>query len=283
MNRVKLIIFILFVLFGAFGIAFYFQNRPIVEQSIQETQPVQPQKPIKKTIIHHRVPKIDLASKKPTTYPEPVGIIIPPAKSPVPEVLPSLQKSDQSILEALESLLNNRTILKLLRLENVIQRFVVTIDNLPETRLPRAHLALSPPKGKFLVAGTPEAPQTSSRNHQRYTVYLNFLEAIDQDLAIKTYVRFYPLFQKAYRQLGYKNAYFNDRLVYVIDHLLTTPNLPDPIQLSQPAVLYTYADPNLEKLSVGQKLLLRIGYEQRSKVLSILNEYRKKLTNLQPK
>jgi len=90
------------------------------------------------------------------------------------------------------------------------------------------------------------------------------------------------LFQKAYEELGYKNAYFNDRLVYVIDHLLTTPNPPDPIQLAQPGVLFTYADPNLENLSSGQKILLRLGQEQRSKIYKILQSYRDELTNLRP-
>jgi len=97
---------------------------------------------------------------------------------------------------------------------------------------------------------------------------------------MKIYAHFYPLFQTAYEQLGYKNAYFNDRLVYVIGHLLETPNLPDPILLAQPAVLYTYADPLLEKRSAGQKILLRFGQEQRTKALTLLQSYKKKLTNL---
>ncbi len=108
------------------------------------------------------------------------------------------------------------------------------------------------------------------------------MESIDQNLAIKIYTYFYPLFQTAYEQLGYKNAYFNDRLVYVIDHLLETPNPPDPLLLAQPAVLYTYADPSLENLSSGQKILLRIGQHKRLRTLKILESYRSNLTDLHP-
>jgi hypothetical protein len=101
-------------------------------------------------------------------------------------------------------------------------------------------------------------------------------------MALKVYVHFYPLFQSAYEQLGYQNAYFNDRLVFVLDHLLATPNPPDPILLAQPAVLYTYADPSLEKLSAGQKVLLRIGQDQRFRIIKILDSYHQRLKRLHP-
>jgi hypothetical protein len=166
--------------------------------------------------------------------------------------------------------------------EGFIQRLVTTIDSLPEKKLPRTHLPLVPPAGKFIVSGTAEAPQTSPRNFVRYDPYVQLLERLNEELVIKIYVHFYPLFQKAYRQLGYKNAYFNDRLVNVIDHLLATPAPPEPILLAQPVVLYTFTDPLLENLSIGQKTLLRIGSEHRSKVLKILNNYRIRLINLKP-
>ena len=277
MNKTNLIIFILLVFLGAVGLTIYFQGNPVPEQVIQDMQPTTPPEPIKNPIVHYPVPE---AIQEQLTAPTEQNEITVQTPSPqLPEVLPSVQESDQSIQEALNGLFSGTTI-KLLFMENFIQRVVATIDNLPEKRLPRAHLPIKAPGGKFLVAGTTEAPQISSRNHKRYNSYLGLLESINHDLAIKIYTHFYPLFQTSYEQLGYQNAYFNDRLVYVIDHLLETPNPPDPIQLSQPAVLFTYADPNLEKLSAGQKILLRIGQEQRSRAINILNIYRKKLTSL---
>ena len=279
MKKTNLIIFILLILIIASGITIYFQSSLIPEQTIQTIQPAIPPEPIKKSIIHYPVPKqID---KHQAPAPEQNNSVQPVA-SPPPETLPTIQESDQSIQQALEKLLSGKTLHNLLYMENFIQKLVATIDNLPEKRLPITILPIKPPAGKFIVAGTPEAPQTSSRNHKRYIPYLALLESINQDLAIKIYVRFYPLFQTAYEQLGYKNAYFNDRLVYVIDRLLETPNPPDPILLAQPSVLYIYANPNLEKLSAGQKILLRIGPNQRSKTLEILKDYQKKLTNLHP-
>ena len=279
MNRTNLIIFVLVVLLGALGVAIYFQNHPIQEQVAEDILPSPPpSEPIKKPIVHYPVPETKIpAPEVEQSSTEPTTQAVEPT---LPEALPPVQESDQSIQEALESLLANQSMAKLLHIDNFIQKFVATIDNLPEKRLPRAHLPIKPPGGKFLIAGTAEEPQISAKNYQRYAPYVRLFESIDQDLALKVYTYFYPLFQKAYEQLGYQNAYFNDRLVYVIEHLLETPNPADPILLAQPAVLYIYADPALENLSSGQKVLLRIGQEQRLRVLKILDNYRERLISL---
>ncbi len=284
MNRTNLIIFILLVLLGAIGLAIYFQGNPVSEQVIQDIQPTPPPEPIKNPIVHYPVPEAD---PQPTPEPseasaEQNDTTVAAVNPLLPKILPPVQESDQSIRDAFNGSLSGKTTIKPLFMKNFIQKLVTTIDNLPEKQLPRAHLPIKAPGGKFLVAGTTEAPQTSSRNHKRYSPYLTLLESIDSDLVIKIYTHFYPLFQEAYEQLGYQNSYFNDRLVYVIDHLLETPNPPDPIQLAQPAVLFTYANPDLEKLSAGQKLLLRIGQKQRVSLLSVLDTYRQKLTTLHP-
>jgi hypothetical protein len=88
------------------------------------------------------------------------------------------------------------------------------------------------------------------------------------------YFRYYPLFQQAYRDLGNPDGYFNDRLVEVIDHLLATPDVPEPIRLVRPKVMYEYADPKLQALSSGQKLLIRLDSAQRRTALAQLRALR---------
>ncbi len=280
MNKTNLIIFILLVFLGGLVVAIYFQSQTVSEQLPLDVQPVPAREPVKNPIVHYPVP--DSTTTPAVLPPEQKDTKTEPVDQQLSEATPAVQKNDKNFQAALTNSLSSQTDNKLLQMENFIQRFVVTIDNLPEKRLPRAHLPLKAPGGKFLVAGTPEAPQASSRNYKRYSIYVTLLESIDRDLTIKFYAYFYPLFQTAYEQLGYKNAYFNDRLVYVIDHLLTVPNPPDPIQFAQPSVLFTYADPTLENLSSGQKILLRLGSDQRVKVLNILKSYRGKLTSLNP-
>jgi hypothetical protein len=111
-------------------------------------------------------------------------------------------------------------------------------------------------------------------NYHRYDILVNLLASSDADNLVSTYRRFYPLLQQAYVNLGYPDGYFNDRAVAVIDHLLDTPQLTDPILLVRPHVLYKYADPRLEALSSGQKLLLRMGNDNATRVRQKLAELR---------
>ena len=91
------------------------------------------------------------------------------------------------------------------------------------------------------------------------------------------------MFQQSYQTLGYPDGYFNDRLIEVIDHLLATPVVKDPIRLIQPKALYLFADPALEALSAGRKILIRTGPTNAERIKKILREYRTLLTTANPK
>ena len=58
-------------------------------------------------------------------------------------------------------------------------------------------------------------------------------------------------------------------------HLLATPEVQGPIELTQPRVFYEFADPELEALSSGQKTLIRMGPENAAVVKAKLREVRK--------
>jgi hypothetical protein len=114
-------------------------------------------------------------------------------------------------------------------------------------------------------------------NYQRYDALVAMLSDADVDSVVAMYRRFYPLFQESYERLGYPDAYFNDRLIEVIDHLLATPERQGPVKLVRPHVLYRFADPGLEALSSGEKLLLRMGNEHALQVKQVLREFRSHL------
>jgi hypothetical protein len=91
------------------------------------------------------------------------------------------------------------------------------------------------------------------------------------------YSSFYPLFQAAYVELGYPKGYFNDRLVAVIDHLLAAPTVDGPLRLTQPHIVYKFADPQLESASAGHKIMLRMGSQNALVVKAKLREIRAEL------
>ena len=68
------------------------------------------------------------------------------------------------------------------------------------------------------MSGTRDQLTIDPTNYQRYTPLVRMLAALDTQQVVAVYKRLYPLFQEAYEGLGYPNAYFDDRLIEVIDH-----------------------------------------------------------------
>ena len=107
---------------------------------------------------------------------------------------------------------------------------------------------------------------------------MRLAEAVKTKQLVAVYVRFYPLFQQAFKDLGYPSGYFNDRLIEVIDDLLAAPDLQGPVKLVRPKVMYQFADPDLEARSAGQKILIRMGSENAARIKAKLKEIRRELT-----
>ena len=85
--------------------------------------------------------------------------------------------------------------------------------------------------------------------------------------------------------MGYPRGYFNDRLVEVIDRLLATPDTGQPLAVrltdvkgpiapERPWVRYEFADPALESLPAGSKMLLRMSHDQRQRLKGKLTAFR---------
>jgi len=218
--------------------------------------------------------------------PPPVSKVEPPTHYPVPEsseaetkALPSLNDSDTVMHSALTDLLGSAALKKLFNPEDIVRHIVVTIDNLPRKTVATRLLPTKPVAGTFLTAKTNDGLVIAPQNAARYTPYVRLAEMADTKKLVAAYVKLYPLFQRAYQELGYPNGYFNDRAVAVIDHLLAAPEVDGPVALKQPHVLYEFADPALEADSAGHKLLIRMGSENAVRIKAKLREIRHELTS----
>lgn len=210
----------------------------------------------------------------------PVPEAEPQADEPMELVpLPPLHRSDDYFKLALADLFGD-TVEEMLAESGVIERVVATIDNLPRDHVAERIRPVGRLDGTFAVEAREGNGDftISSENYGRYETVVDLVTGADPRAVADVYRRFYPLFQRAYVDLGYPDGYFNDRLVEVIDHLLATPDIDDPVPLVRPHVLYEYAEPELESLSSGQKLLLRIGSENRSRIKETLREFRRIVT-----
>jgi hypothetical protein len=191
--------------------------------------------------------------------------------------LPALGDSDASVAAALSSLAGAGHLGSLLLPQQIIPRIVATIDSLPRRGLSTFMLPARTPKGAFMVDSGAAGAVMSERNIERYAPYMSVVESVDTQKLVAWYVHAYPLFQDAYRQLGYPKGYFNDRLIVVIDNLLAAPDLAQAAALVPSKSVYAYTDPSLESLSAGQKLMLRVGPANEAKLKAKLREIRKQL------
>jgi hypothetical protein len=211
-----------------------------------------------------------------TAIQHPIAQATPAPASTAP--LPALDASDTDVASALLALAGGGTLDGLLHRDQIIRRVVATVDALPRQSVGTNILPLKTPKGAFLVEQADGVITSSPRNAQRYAPYMQILEGVDSRALVAWYVAHYPLFQQAYRDLGYPKGYFNDRLVVAIDDMLAAPVPDAPVQLVQPKVFYRYADPGLEARSAGQKLLMRLGAEDEARLKAKLRQIRDLLT-----
>lgn len=222
------------------------------------------------------------AAARPPASVEP-QIRYPVAQQPPEKPLPALDASDSTIKNALGELLSDKTLIEFFRLQDFIRCIVATVDNLPRQKLALRLMPVKLAGGKFLATGKGGSLAIGADNAARYAPYLRLANAVDTEKLVALYVHFYPLFQQAYQELGYPKGYFNDRLVEVIDHLLTAPEVQAPVKLVQPKVFYLFADPEMEARSAGQKILMRIGNENAARIKAKLRDIRGELTRQAPK
>jgi hypothetical protein len=208
----------------------------------------------------------------------------PAVRNPIPETpdtkpLPPLRDSDPAVRESLVGLLGGRPVSEFLVPENIVRHIVVTVDNLPRKKVAVELRPIKPTPGTTVTAAQGDITTLGAKNYERYAALIKVVQSTDTKALASVYFKLYPLFQQAYEDLGYPGQYFNDRLVEVIDDMLQAPDVQGPIELTQPKVFYEYADPKLESLSAGRKLLLRMGPANEAIMKAKLRELRRAIVN----
>lgn len=179
--------------------------------------------------------------------------------------------------------------LRFVATDGLARRIVATIDNLPRSHVASQLWPLHPVGGRMAVEGSGADLHIAAGNAARYGAVVDFVTGLDPAPALALYKRVYPVLQRTYEELGYPGKHFNDRLVAVIDHLLKTPEPVPPLALKlvpvqgqvqnqvaaqQPWLRYEFADPQLQALSSGQKILLRMGLEHERRIKASLRAWR---------
>lgn len=210
----------------------------------------------------------------------------------LPATTPPLAAADAGT--ALTDLLGRQAVTTFFQLDDFPRRFVATVDNLGRAHAPPMSWPIHPTPDRFTVEQREGGPVMAADNSLRYTPLVLLAERISATQAVDHYLRIYPLLQQAYEELGYPKRYFNDRLIAVMDQLLATPDAAYPLKVQltevkgsvasvQPWVRYELADPALQALAAGQKMLLRTGPENQRRLKARLSAIRQELLSRAPR
>lgn len=221
---------------------------------------------------------------------EPVVASPEPAPEPVVEEppLPPLADSDPVVVETITALVGAEQARQYVAQEDVVSRLVATVDSLSGKQVPASIKVIEGPGGEFQATADDDPSSiilnaegdpisqyvVDPVNYRRYTPYVEMLEGMDNAELSAAYRDYQPLLEEAFRQLGYPEGDFEQRLRAVVDELLATPELSEPARLIKPEAYYLYADKELESLSAGQKALIRMGPDNAARVKAKLVEIR---------
>ena len=230
------------------------------EETVLATAPVQPAS----------APQASPPATPATLYP------LAPPESPL--------RADE-IDGALAELLGSKSVATFLQADAFARRVVSTIDNLGRAHAPVAAWPVLPTQGRFTVEERTDGPVIAAENAARYTPFVLLAGTLEVERTVRLYRRMYPLLQQSYRELGFGDRYLNDRVVEVIDLLLAAPEPAEPPRLqltevkgpvvsTRPWVRYEYVDPQLESLTAGQKILVRVGPVNERRLKAKLSELR---------
>jgi len=209
--------------------------------------------------VHELPPPAVAPVEQPAAAPEPAAAE-PAAAEEVPAAtpLPELEASDDAVKQALDDISGDASVSAFVVKNNVISRLVAAVDSLTGRQVPRGVNPLRAVDGSFEVENEGDRIVMSPANFARYSGYVDALQEMDSGKLVAFYHRYYPLIQRAWEENGGDGS-FDARLLEVIDSLLQTPEVTEPVYLVKPEAVYVFEDPELEALTAGQKILIRMG------------------------
>jgi hypothetical protein len=186
---------------------------------------------------------------------EAAGEITEPAAPP----LPPLEESDPLMREQLAAAGMGPELDQMEAEENLVQLGTALIDGFSRGVVQYKLLPVKRPSQPFGVELRGQQLYMDPAGYARYDEYAEAIASLDTEALVGSFHRMRPLYEQAYAQLGLDPEGFDNAVIRMLDHVLQTPEIDEPIELNRKSVMYQYADPQLEQLSPVQKQLLRMG------------------------
>jgi hypothetical protein len=200
--------------------------------------------------------------------------VSPLGAGPEAEGLPPLDDMDGYLRPLLAGLSARPELAALLATDNLVRRFVVSVENIARGANPSGQVRVIGPPGQFSV----EQPETDTRVHpasfRRYDGLAATVSDLDAEGLATLYGRLRPRLQDAYAELGVGDSSFDQAMEQALRHLLVVnPNAATGRVRPEKGVTYRWSDENTENLSSAQKQLLRMGPDNVRTIQRTLREF----------
>jgi len=219
---------------------------------------------------------------------ETLETVVAATPTPAPEPTPTLEErlssrlsgttlatSDIVVRELVSEISANPKLAAWLVNEDLVRRFVASVDNIASGISPQAHLDFLRPREGFEVDQRRNGVLViETDSYGRYDLVAQVFASLDTEGTVALYGELKPLIDEAYAEIGPSNANFDGRLDRAFDLLLTAPVLDEPALVEQLIVTYAWADERIEALSGAQRHFLRMGPENVSLIQGKLREFR---------
>lgn len=171
----------------------------------------------------------------------------------------TLDGSDDLVRKLAKELSTNPRLDAWLKSKDFVRKFTAAVDNIASGGSPAKQVDFFAPEGQFKVFKIGPAEYIDPASYERYNLPTEVFVSFDPQEFIRFYKGLKPLFQDAYKELGYPNKDFDQTLKKALLELLEAPVVEGDVRLEKKIKSYAYADPKLEGLSDAQKNFLRMG------------------------
>ncbi len=200
-----------------------------------------------------------------------------PAEPKIEPLALELNSSDGPIREMLKECSQHKDFGKWILTQDLVRRFVATVDNVSEGKSPAPHLEFLRPVTAFKTLRKGKTIYLDPSGFKRYNHIAEALSSLKIEQTMLLYLKIEPLLESAYKELGYPDKKFGDTLLKALSLLRHTPMPEGGLVLKEKVLVYAFADPKYEGLSEASKHLLRMGPANAEKILGRATEFKLQL------
>ena len=189
-----------------------------------------------------------------------------------PMELPPLPQSDAMLRELVATLSRHPLLARIVAQKAPVRAITLAIVQIGDGRVPITPLAALRTGQPVTIDGG-SIGRVDVATYARWNTAVRALLQVNAADAARAYVNVKPLFDEAYRELGYPGGDFDDAIVRAIRMLASTPEpKSDPILLARPAY-FEHDNAALRALPPVQKQFLLTGPEHRQQIQGWLRRF----------